>query len=367
MMLTDIEKKIIDILEKDPYINQKDIATDLNLSRPAIANLISGLQKKGYILGKPYVLRKFDYVTCIGGANIDHRFHLKQKMVPGTSNPVVSETSLGGVIRNVAENLSRLDERVSLMSLVGGDYDGQKLIEETKDIMEVFATDILREETTGSYYSAINPDGSMTVAFANMEINRHMSRAWVLRHVRHLRLGKWIIADTNIAKDGLESMIEFAGREDKRLAIVGVSGPKMKHIPDDLNGVDLIICNRDESQAYFQTSITDLKALCGMWLQKGLKQAVVTAGIEGCAYGDEQGIFHQAAINIPETAIVDVTGAGDAFSAAVIYGIMKNESLAKSVKYGVMSAALTVQSHHSVSLELSIKRIEKELINHEII
>ncbi len=365
MSLSDVEQRILDILEFDPYINQQEIAEKLNLSRPAIANLISGLQKKGYILGKPYVLRKFDYVTCIGGANIDYRFHLKDDMISHTSNPVISESSLGGVIRNVAENLARLDEHVSLMSLVGNDYAGQKLLEETKFIMDTFAIDVLQNETTGSYYSAINPDGSMQVAFANMEINRHMNRSWILNHAKHLRLGEWMIIDTNVTKEGVESIIEFSRREDKRLVLVGVSSPKMKNVPEDLKGLDLIITNRDEAQTYFQTKVEDLKELCGLWLNKGIQRVVVTAGTEGCAYGDEQGIYLQASIKIPKDSIVDVTGAGDAFSAAVIYGLMKNESLQQCVAYGAMSAALTIQSNHAVNPKLSINLIKKELKNNE--
>src|SRR5690554_5956302 len=121
MKLNEKEKKVLEILKLDPYVSQQYIANKLSLSRPAIANLISGLQEKGYILGKPYMLRQEEYITCVGGANLDHSFKLESKMVLKTSNPVKSTTSYGGVIRNVADNLARLNHKVSLMTIVGDD------------------------------------------------------------------------------------------------------------------------------------------------------------------------------------------------------------------------------------------------------
>jgi DNA-binding Lrp family transcriptional regulator len=74
LKLNENEKKVLKVLKEDPYISQKSLADMLGLSRPAVANLISGLQDKGYILGKPYVLREERYITCIGGANYDRTF-----------------------------------------------------------------------------------------------------------------------------------------------------------------------------------------------------------------------------------------------------------------------------------------------------
>jgi len=363
--LNDNEKKVLNILEKDPYISQQLIADQMKISRPAVANLISGLQDKGYILGKPYVLRKYEYITCIGGANLDYTFRLEQDMILGTSNPVQSSISYGGVIRNVADNLARLNNHVSLMSVVGDDLAGNDLLMHSKKIMETFAVDKLAKKNTGGYYSIIGKNGHMNVGYADMSINEHMDRAWILEHKKHLRFSNWLIADTNLSKDALEALIDFSRQEEKSLAIVGVSGPKMKHIPDDLKDVEIIICNVDETQAYFQTKETDLEILIKLWLDKGIKKAVITAGNKGCLFADQANIYHQKAVYVSDENIIDVTGAGDAFSAAVLHGIIHDVSFEQSVKYGVISSSLTIQSPYSVHPKLSINLIKKELEKYE--
>ena len=62
-----------------------------------------------------------DPVIVIGGSGVDLIGRLHGKLRAGTSNPANIRTSFGGVARNVAENLSRLGQRVSLVTAVGDD------------------------------------------------------------------------------------------------------------------------------------------------------------------------------------------------------------------------------------------------------
>jgi sugar/nucleoside kinase (ribokinase family)/DNA-binding CsgD family transcriptional regulator len=359
MKLSENERLILELLRSDPYQSQQDLARKLDLSRPSVANLISGLQEKGIILGKPYVFRELDYVTCIGGANMDYTFRLEGERILGTSNPVVSQSSFGGVIRNVGENLARLGEDVSLMTLVGEDSLGKDLLSENHQLMEVFASEALKGETTGGYYSILKQDGNMDIGYADMAINEWMDRSWILRHKRHLRMSKYLVADTNVKQEALESLLAFSLEEHIPLAIVGVSSPKMKHMPDKLEGLDLLICNKDESQTYFHTKETSGEKLVHLWLKKGVKKVVVTAGDEGSYYGQDDVVKHQEVVLVKAEQLVDTTGAGDAFSGALLYGLIKGYSFEESMKLGASSASNTIQSIYSVDPSLSIDKIKR--------
>jgi sugar/nucleoside kinase (ribokinase family) len=365
MNLNTNEKRVLNLLRKNPFISQKDLALEVDLSRPAVANIISSLQQKGYILGKPYLLREDKYVTCIGGANFDVILRIEDTLIKGTSNPVHTSKSLGGVVRNVAENLARLGLKVSLMSLLGEDPYGQELLDKSNDLMETFACDALSHERTGTYYAVIDKKGDMSYGFADMHINRLMDRSWVLKHKKHLFMSEYMIVDLNVSKDAIEAIFEIKEETNIPLAIIGVSSPKMRHLPENIQGLDLLICNVDESQTYFNTSETDEITLCKHWLDKGVKNIIVTAGKKGAFYGNQEGVHYQKAHLIDPKLIVDVTGAGDAFSSAVLYGIIKGESLEYSSKLGAVNASLTIQVPYAVNPNNSIKKIEKELKNYE--
>lgn len=359
MNMSENERLVLDLLRSDPYQSQQDLARKLSLSRPSVANIISGLQEKGIILGKPYVFKEIDYVTCIGGANMDYIFRLEEEMMLGTSNPVKSQSSYGGVIRNVAENLARLGEDVSLMTLVGQDTKGKELLRDNHQLMEVFASEEVSEQTTGGYYAVLKEDGNMQVGYADMAINDLMDRSWILRHKRHLRMSKYLVADTNAKKDALEALLSFSLDEHIPLAIVGVSSPKMKHVPTKLEGLDLLICNIDESQTYFQTKEEDGRVLVKKWLEKGVKKVVVTAGVEGSFFGEDGQVHHQAIIKVKQEDVLDTTGAGDAFSGALLYSLINGFAFEKSVSIGALSASNTIRSRYSVDKSLSFDKLIK--------
>jgi len=365
MKLNSNEKKVLEILKVNPYMSQKDIAASIDVSRPAVANIIAGLQEKGYILGKPYLLRKESYVTCIGGANVDVTLRLENELLQMTSNPVTASKSYGGVVRNVAENIARMGLNVSIMSILGQDTFGHDLFKTIDQLVETFAIEMVADESTGTYYSVIDDKGDMLYGFADMAINHLMDRSWVLKHKKHIIMSEYIISDLNPTKDAIESLFELKRELGIPMAVIGVSGPKMKNLPKQIEGLDLIVCNIDESQAYFKTDIDDGYKLCQMWLDGGVKKAVVTAGTKGSYYGEENKIHHQKPYLTASENIVDVTGAGDAFSSAVLYGIISGESLEKSVKLGAINASLTIQVPFAVNPNLSIKKLEKELVKYE--
>ena len=71
-------------------------------------------------------------VIAIGGANIDIKAKAERALVPASSNPGAVSFALGGVARNVAHNLARLDVAVALISAVGADAFGRDLLARTE-------------------------------------------------------------------------------------------------------------------------------------------------------------------------------------------------------------------------------------------
>ena len=101
--MTENERIIFDLIRKNPFISQQEIAEQVDLSRPAVANIISNLVKRGYLLGRAYVVNTRNQIVCIGAANLDKKIKTDHELYGYTSNPVNSTVSIGGVVRNVAE------------------------------------------------------------------------------------------------------------------------------------------------------------------------------------------------------------------------------------------------------------------------
>ncbi|MFJ7727554.1 carbohydrate kinase [Neobacillus sp. NPDC097160] len=361
--MSEKEQMILDLIRKNPYVSQQELAEILGLSRPSIANIISGLIKKGNILGRAYILSDSQHVICIGGANIDRKFHIKDKAQLGTSNPIYATQNAGGVARNIAENLGRLGMEVALISTSGVDKDWS-IIEETSSLyMNLETVTQFPEKSTGSYTAVLDSNGELIIALADMEVYEAITPDLLLKHDVLLSQSKCIMVDLNCPKETIQFLCHFAKSHDLPIVLIPVSSPKMSRLPDDLDGVTWLITNRDESETYFQTEIQneeDWKNALEKWLSLGIDNVVITNGKEGSMIGNKnEGIFRVPPIEIDE--VVDVTGAGDAFSSAVIYSWLEGKTLIEIAKAGSINASKTLQSPYTVRQDLSAEQLQKDM------
>ena len=106
--------------------------------------------------------------------------------------------------------------------------------------------------------------------------------------------------------------------------------------------------NRDEA-------IMAAKRLVGL----GVEIAIITLADQGLVYATPGESGHIPAI---ETEIVDLTGAGDALTATVIFGLLNDFPVDEAVRLGVSAAALTLQCRETVCPELSLDILYDKLI-----
>lgn len=349
----------MDILEKDPYLTQQAMANKLGLTRPTVANLIVQLMDMGYILGKAYVLsdKQENLLVCIGAANIDYKLTALEAMQMETSNPIRSSLSMGGVIRNVAENCGRLDMNVSLISIVGQDNAGQSIIEHLNGLCSTLRVSKIDSRHTGSYYAVLNNDGELVLGLADMEICEYMDRDWIRQHENYLKQASLIVADTNVKPSCIEYLLDFSQMFQKKFLVVGVSTIKMNRLPKHAFHLYGGIFNLDESRSYFESE-EDAETLAKRWTDLGLQHVVITQGTKPVIYANQEEVLSFPIF--PTKNIVDVTGAGDSFIAGCLYGLNKNLSFKESISYGLTNSHHTVQHKLSVRTNLSAILLEEE-------
>lgn len=361
--LNDNEQLVLERIRKDPYISQQELAAAMGLSRPSVANLISGLMRKGHIAGRAYVLNDREPVICIGGANVDQKFYIKNTVQLGTSNPVNVSQTVGGVARNIAENLGRLGMDVSLISASGADKEWAVIEEASGHFMKLEGVKQLPGSSTGSYTAVIDTEGEMVIALANMEIYDAITPEFLQPYESLLSRAKSIVVDLNCPKESVHYLCETARKYSVPIILIPVSGPKMARLPDELDGVTWLITNRDESETHLAREIAndeDWRGAVEAWLERGVENVVITSGKQGSMIGNKtEGIFHIPSFEAKEVA--DVTGAGDAFSSAVIYAWLEGKSLIDIAKMGNANAVKTLESPYTVRQDLSAAQLLKNL------
>ncbi|MET3574434.1 PfkB family carbohydrate kinase [Bhargavaea ullalensis] len=360
--MTDKESAIVGLLRQNPYLTQQEMAEQLGMSRPALANLISGLTRRGIIKGRAYVLAEENRVTVIGGANVDRKFHLKAPVQAGTSNPATVSVSIGGVARNVAENLGRLGHPVSLLTVAGRDADWQRIEEASAGHIDLSHAALLPGRTTGSYSAVLNPDGEMAVALADMAVYDDLTPDYIDAHRAALAGSALIVIDLNCPADTVRHVQRIARENRIPLAVVPVSSPKMDRMPDSLDGVSWFICNRDEAETYTGIPVRDdasWREAVRILLNKGCGSVAVTAGPGGVMAGEQGGEVRRFPA-VADVRVEDVTGAGDAFVSGVLHGHLAGRPFEESIRLGLVNAAKTLGSLHTVRPELTEDQLKSE-------
>ncbi|MFD2707156.1 carbohydrate kinase [Salibacterium lacus] len=361
--MTEKEKQVFARIKDDPYVSQLDLAEAVGLSRPAVANIISGLVRKNYILGKAYVINETRPIVCIGAANVDRKFYIKEVLQWETSNPVTSTESAGGVARNLAENLGRLEKETILLTTAGMDADWITLKEASEGYINLDHAAVFYEKSTGSYTAVLDWQGSMTMAFADMEIYESITPEYIESRDHVFQQAGGIAADLNCPAETLERIRQKAVKYQIPLMITAVSAPKMQRLPEKLGGVTWLVTNKDESEAALGVTIEngeDWQNAVSAWLEKGVEHVVVTGGSLGAVIGSAaSGIFHLP--SEPVEMIADVTGAGDAFCAALFYAWLEGWDVKAAGQAGMMHAAATLTSETSGKETMTAEWLNKRM------
>ena len=343
------EQLVLQTIKNNPFLSQQEMAEALNMSRPALANIISGLIKKGEIVGRAYVLPERNSIFTIGGANVDRKFHIAGHVQYSTSNPSTVTESVGGVARNIAENLGRFGNEVKLITLMGQDQGAKFIEKESQAFMNLDYVEMLPDLKTGSYSAVLDSKGELILAMADMSIYDSLLPKFLTKHEALLSNAKCIIVDLNCPKETVVYLQNLATKRNIPFAIIPVSAPKIKNMPDNLMGVTYFICNRDEAEAYLNIRILndqDYSRAVKMLMEKGASNVILTLGDQGAMVGSVEGIFYLKAEKLNE--IIDVTGAGDAFVGGFIHGMLNDEPFMSAVKFGQDNATKTLQSDKTV-------------------
>lgn len=355
--MTNREREILKLIKENPMITQKQLADILGITRSSVAVHITNLMKKGYILGRGYILDKEAYVTVIGGANMDIQGFPYEKLKYRDSNPGTIKVSPGGVGRNIAENLTRLGVSVKLITALGKDMYGNKLMEEAKKAgFDMLDSLILEGESTSSYISILDEEGDMALAISHMDVLEKITIDFIKSKNNIIDNSTLLIIDTNIPKDVIEYIaITY---KDKPMFLDTVSTTKAKKVKDIIGYFHTIKPNRLEAEILSGIEIKDEKNLIKAseyFLAKGVKRVYITLGSQGVFYNDGKNIGH---LKGPEVEVVNTTGAGDAFVAALIYGYMKGYDIEECAKMGIASSILALIHEDTINPNMSVENIK---------
>lgn len=309
-------------------------------------------------------------VVVIGGANVDVKCRTRAPAVLHTSNPGHSTTAPGGVARNIAENLARLDVSVALVSAIGRDRHGEIVRDVTGaagvDLHHVVRTD----GATGTYTAVLDRNGELVVAVADMTVMEALTPRALQDRRMLIARARFVVLDCNLHEDALACALEIARDTGVPVIVDPVSVPKANRLRAVMSPslpIFTVTPNVDELDALGDVGRSDddrdghatsLGASLAALHARGVEHVWLRLGSDGSMLSTRGGAGPPCdRIAAQETVVLDVTGAGDAMTAGYVYALLRGGDACVAARYGHAAAAIAVASERTVSPAMTARTL----------
>ncbi len=308
-------------------------------------------------------------IVVIGATFVDIKGYPEGKYVPAGRNAGDVVEVHGGVSRNVAEDIANVELRPTFVSVV----------DETGLGTDVIAKLNRHKVNTGYIRRVKDGLGTWLAVFShNGDVVASISKRPDLSGIYEIlkEEGDEIIAnadavtvDIDMEAPILKLILELAEKHHKQVyAVVSNMSIAMER-RDLMKRTACLVCNAQEagllfSDDYERLSPEQLAPVIGHKVKSAhYPRMVVTMGEQGAVYAEIDGSYGICPpINV---AVVDTTGAGDAFFSGVTIGLTYGKSLGEACHIGTRLASSVISTTDNVcprfmpeEFELDIRREE---------
>ena len=388
MTLTAREREIVDLLRAEPLLDAAAVAERIGSTRAAVSVHLSNLTRKGVVLGRGYLLRpETGSVLVVGGAVLDTKVRTAVPPVLGTSNPGTASATVGGVGRNIAENLARLGRPTVRVAAVGDDPAGDTVVQRTSAAGVECRHVVLSPHPTGTYAAVLDERGDLHIAVADMRATDELAVVDLAVVPTLLGGADALVVDANLDATVIRWLLSAAQDAGVRSVFEPVSVAKATAAAPVLDGsvrVHTVTPNVDELAALVGHPVADTvgavrtaadelhaRGVVHVWVRRGTRGSLLSVATPSDADGPHgshgshgpHGSHGSRAmlVGAPEVEVADVTGAGDSMTAGYVHALLDGSDVVEAARYGQVLAALTCASADTVRADLTAALVAAHL------
>lgn len=309
-------------------------------------------------------------VLVVGDIMLDKYFFGEAKRLsPEAPVPVLHKTKetivLGGAA-NVARNLVRAKQDVSIMSIIGNDEEGKLLkniLEDNKIHTDLLILDKTRATTVKT--RMIGPNNAQMLRL-DVEDTTPISDEIFAKMIKQYEeeINKFDIIILSDYKKGVltventAKMIEIANKNNK-ITLIDTKEPSYAKYKNAY----LIKPNLDELKNLTKMSVNNdeeiVKAANELRSQTGAKYVLATRSKDGMTLVDEKGFQHIRGVS---KEVYDVSGAGDTSISYLAVGLANGFEIGDTARLANVAASIEVSKMgtYAVSIEEIQEHISKE-------
>jgi len=302
---------------------------------------------------------KDPYVVVVGGVNIDIGGKPHGPLLERDSNPGEVRVSIGGVGHNIARNLALLGLKVIFLTAVGEDENGLRVIRDCT-AAGIDCSRVIRaaDARTSVYLFISDEQGDMRLAVSDMAICERITPD-VLESARDLlSAASAVVMDANLPQTAIDWLAKHCTAP---LFADPVSVAKAGKFRRVLGRLSALKPNRLEAELLSGMAIRtqeDLEEAAARMISKGLRQVYISMGTQGVFAAEPD-----QSLRVPccPAEARNMTGAGDAFMAALVWAHLSGLDLGASARAAAAAAAVAVEGADTINPLLSVDTMKAKM------
>ena len=286
-------------------------------------------------------------VVGFGSLNFDY-IYVVDSLAHGDEQVIIQEYhgSPGGSAANSIFALAKLGVTTGFLGAVGGDTEREQILTHMRDSnIDTSKIKVLASQSTSKVIVFVENGGERAM-YSLPGASASTLAQPDEPNIDWLKKSKYVIFSAIPGKNALQTQEEIISHIHDDTHVVFMPGALYSklgysELKDIISHTYLLILNRRETQ-----ELTGREYASGAkWLvQAGCNHVVVTLSANGCLICTNDAELIVPTPELPKDKIVDSTGAGDAFTAGLIYGLLNDKPLHASAFYGNLSARACIQN-----------------------
>ncbi|MFQ5800714.1 MAG: carbohydrate kinase family protein [Candidatus Hydrothermarchaeales archaeon] len=277
-------------------------------------------------------------VVGVGALNWDRLYRVDRFAAAGEEIVIKDvREEAGGSAANTIAGLGRLGVECGFVGKIGNDPEGRNIITAFKEVGVDTRGIVKVEGRTGSVLAFVDDTGER-IMYVNPGVNDTLLPKDInidyIKSARYLHVSSFA-GETSI--NAIKKIPEIKGTAKLSFAPGFLCWRGLDFLMPLLKDCGILFLNEKEANAL--TAAPPHKA-GGVLMDIGVGTVVVTLGERGCLVIDEEGVYDVEGI---KARAVDTTGAGDAFAAGFLFGVLNGFHGAASGKLGNFVASRCIE------------------------
>lgn len=279
---------------------------------------------------------------------------------------------VGGAESNFATGLARLGHKVSYMSKVGNDPFGRRILKSIRsEGIDTTYFRMMEEAPTGLLFKEQKFSDTMNVyyyrgASAASRMEKEDLPEEIFSELKYLHITGVTPALSNSCKELVSEAIDLARKYKVKI----IFDPNIRFKLWDrkeaftvLNAIadkaDYILAGMEE--AAFLTNQKEIGSICRTLQTNEQQVIVIKRGSESTVLYENGNFKEISAVKVNN--VIDPVGAGDAFAAGFVHGLLQNCHLEQCIRFGNTLGARVIQQYGDVEGLPSLVELNEELEN----